>query len=262
MKVTILISIHNSAETLDRTFESLLVQTTQDFVIMAIDDASTDTSRDKLRVWQEKFGRERFSLLINDVNLGLTRSLNRGLENIHTLYTARLDSDDWWEAEKLQKQIDYLDTHPDCGIVGTDYTDHLLRTQKTHILPKTDAAIRSSIIRRNPFAHSAVMFRTKLIQEAQGYDETVRYGQDYDLWLRLFPKTTYANLEGTLCHRNAIDTLSSKKQRAQMLQCVQTQLKYIKLYHLPCTQYRFILEPLLVALTPSWIRSVKRKLAL
>ncbi|MEK9174317.1 MAG: hypothetical protein AAB845_03595, partial [Patescibacteria group bacterium] len=109
---------------------------------------------------------------------------------------------------------------------------------------------------------STVLFRTEFVKALGGYDSNVRYGQDYDLWLRLLPKTCFANLPAFLCHRNAMDTLSSQKQREQMLQCVKTQLKYLRSYRRSLLEYRFILEPLLVALTPAWLRSLKRELFL
>jgi glycosyltransferase involved in cell wall biosynthesis len=262
MKISILISLYNAEKTLDQTFESLFCQTLQDFQIVAIDDASTDSTLKKLYSWQEKFGLGRFIIIENQTNLGLTRSLNLGLNNIQTPYTARIDSDDWWEPTKLEQQVLFLDKNPDCGLVGTAYTNHFQKHQSCIHPPLTNDHIRGSIFKKNPFAHSTVVFRTSLVQELGGYDNDVRYGQDYDLWLRLYPKTSYANLSDILCHRNAINTISSHKQREQMLQCVRTQLKYLKLYQKPLLEYRFIFEPLLVALSPDWLRSLKRKLSL
>lgn len=259
MQVSILISLYNAEQTLDQTFESLLHQTLTDFQIIAINDASTDTTLAKLLTWQETFGSERFLLIDNPTNLGLTHSLNLGLEKIQTPYTARLDSDDWWEPSKLEQQIHFLQENPDYGIIGTSYINHLEKKEVVVSPPASDPAIKATLFKRNPFAHSAVVFRTELVRQVGSYDTTVRYGQDYDLWLRLLPKTRFANIVTPLCHRNAIDTLSSRKQSEQMLQCVKTQLKYLRLYQRPLWDYRYISEPLLVALTPHWIRQLKRK---
>ncbi len=262
MKTSILIALYNAETTLDQTFESLLKQTTQDFQIVAINDASRDSTPEKLHAWQEKFGLNRFILINNTANLGLTRSLNLGLSKIHTPYTARIDSDDWWEPSKLSEQIHFLEEHPDHGIVGTSYINHFENKKVTVKPPVSDLDIKATIFKRNPFAHSTVVFRTELVQRLGGYDPTVRYGQDYDLWLRLLPVTCFANISTPLCHRHTLNTISSTKQREQMLQCVKTQLKYLNLYRKPLSLYFYILEPLLVAVTPAWIRTLKRKLSL
>lgn len=262
MYCTVLISLYNAEKTLDRTFESLINQTRQDFQVIAINDASQDTSLEKLFGWQKRFGNERFHIITNKENLGLTQSLNIGLNKITTPFTARIDSDDWWDSSKLAQQLSFLKAHPEYGIVGTNYINHFATKEKPITLNESNSAIKKSIFKRNPFAHSAVLFRTELVRALGGYDNRIRYGQDYDLWLRLLPKTRFANLPAFLSHRSAIDTLSSQKQREQMLQCVRTQLKYLRLYQRSLLEYCFILEPLLIALTPAWFRNLKRKLFL
>ncbi len=260
-RLSILISVFNDEKTLDRCFQSIADQSFQDFSIVCINDASTDTSSQIIQKWLQFFG-GRLLLIENETNLGLTRSLNLGLQSITSPYTARIDSDDWWEPSKLAQQLSFLETHPDHGMVGTNYINHFTTKEIPVTLPETDTAIKKSIFKRNPFAHSTVLFRTEFVKALGGYDSNVRYGQDYDLWLRLLPKTCFANLPAFLCHRNAMDTLSSQKQREQMLQCVKTQLKYLRSYRRSLLEYRFILEPLLVALTPAWLRSLKRELFL
>ena len=262
MKCAILISLYNAEKTLDKTFGSLQAQTWQDFRIIAINDCSKDDTLTLLKKWQEKFGTEKFLLINNERNIGLTKSLNKGLDRIIEPYTARIDADDRWDTTKLEKQIDYLEKYPGCGLLGTWYTNISSKNESRVTPPVTDAEIRKSIFRKNPFAHSCVIFKTDLVKQAGKYDESVRYGQDYDLWLRLLPETTFANIPEFLCSRNIEGTLTSsgKNQRSQMLQCVKTQLKYLNLYDRPWKEYRFIIEPLSVALAPEWLRKLKRKI--
>lgn len=260
MKCAILISLYNAEKTLDETFKSLKRQTFQDFRIIAINDHSTDQTLSLIRKWQEKMGKDRFIIIDNEKNIGLTKSLNIGLAQITEPYTARIDADDTWDTTKLEKQIAYLEKYPKCGIIGTWYINISSKGERKTTLPITDADIKNSIFKRNPFAHSCVVFRTRLVKEAGLYNENTRYGQDYELWLRLLPQTTFANIPEFLCFRNTEDTLTTRNQQAQMLQCVKTQLKYLKLYHQPLIEYRFIMEPLLIALIPSyWLRILKRR---
>jgi glycosyltransferase involved in cell wall biosynthesis len=259
MKCAILISLYNAEETLDATFKSLEMQTFQDFRIIAINDHSTDATLSLIRKWQEKMREDRFIIIDNKENIGLTKSLNKGLSQITDPYTARIDADDTWDTTKLEKQIAYLEKYPRCGIIGTWYKNISSTGERKVTLPVTDTEIKNSIFKRNPFAHSCVVFRTELIKEAGLYDENARYGQDYELWLRLLPKTTFANIPEFLCFRNTKDTLSTRNQRAQMLQCIKTQLKYLKLHHRTPMEYRFIMEPFFMALIPNWLRTLKRK---
>ena len=261
MKCAILISLYNAEKTLDETFRSLKRQTFQDFRIIAINDHSGDQTLSLLRKWQEKIGKERFIITDNPENIGLTKSLNIGLAQITEPYTARIDADDTWDTTKLEKQIAYLEKYPKCGIVGTWYVNISSKRERKIILPVTNSDIKKSIFKRNPLAHSCVVFRTELIKEAGSYDESIRYGQDYDLWMRLFPKTNFANIPEFLCFRNVDGTLTSsgRNQRIQMFQCVKTQKKYLKLYKRSLSEYRFIIEPFLVALAPEWLRTLKQK---
>ncbi len=261
MKCTILISLYNAEKTLDRTFESLKAQTFQDFRIVAIDDYSKDNTLSLLKKWQTHFGQEKFLIIENPKNIGLTKSLNKGLDIITETYTARIDADDTWNPFKLEKQLRYLESYPECGILGTYYENTSFRGSRKITLPQTNEEIKKNIFKRNPFAHSCVVFKTNLIKEVGKYDESIRYGQDYELWLRLLPKTRFANIPEFLCSRNTENTLTSsgKNQREQMFQCVRTQLRYLKYYHRPLIDYIAIIEPLLVALTPHWLRALKQR---
>lgn len=262
MKCAVLISLYNAEKTLNKTFESLKSQTFQDFRIIAINDCSRDKTLELLNKWRLVFKDERFLIINNEQNIGLTKSLNKGLVLITEPYTARLDADDYWEPTKLEKQIAYLEEYASYGIVGTWYKNLTSQSEKKITTPVTDTEIKGSIFRQNPFAHSSVLFRTELIKESGTYDETLRFGQDYELWLRLLPKTNFANIPEFLCLRNIEGTLTSsgKNQRTQMLQCVRTQMKYLNLYNRSILEYRYIIEPFLVAITPEWLRIIKRKL--
>src|SRR3972149_3819318 len=110
--VTVLMSVHNAEKTLDGTLQSISRQSFQAFSIVVVDDASTDRTAAVLKRWSTFFGR-RLRVLQHSSNLGLTKSLNKGLHVITTPYTARIDADDWWHKEKLEKQIAFLESHSD-----------------------------------------------------------------------------------------------------------------------------------------------------
>lgn len=257
-RVAVLIGVHNGSGTIDRCLESIVAQTYRNWVIVCVNDASTDATARHLSRWKRRLG-SRLRVIRNRVNLGLTASLNLGLAAISEKYTARIDADDWWHPEKLMKQVAFLEQQPEYGVVGCHYRNIGPRGERIVRLWETDSEIRRGIIKRNPFAHSCVVFRTALVQSLGGYDATIRYAQDYDLWWRCWPKTKFANLPEVLCSRSVGQGISVAKQRQQMLQGVRTQRRYIQAYRLPHWYFLYSLELLVVALTPAFLRELKRK---
>lgn len=258
-KVTVLIAIHNGESSIDRCFDSIAKQSFQAFDIICIDDASTDKTPDLLRDWQRKFG-QRLRVARNTRNLGLTKSLNKGLAFIRAPYTARIDVDDWWRKDKLTKQLAFMEQHPDYGVIGCNYVNISSVGENQIVVPETDREIRESMARRNPLAHSCVMFRTEFIKKMGGYDEAIRFGQDYELWLRCLPHTKFYNLQGSLCYRTVGRGISVDKQREQMWQSIKTQARYIRKFRLSPANYLALIEPLLLVLTPTLLKTLKRKL--
>lgn len=258
--VTILLSVHNSEATLDRCLDSIAHQTFPDFYILALDDASTDRSQEILEEWKNKLGDHRMNILRNPSQLGLTISLNRGIDAVQTPFIARIDDDDWWEPTKLEKQVRFLEANPDYGVIGTNYINHSKTREKKICLPETDDAIKKTLFWRNPFAHSAVMYRTDLVRAVGKYNPSVRYAQDYELWVRCFPKTRFYNLQEFLCHRTLGEGISVERQNEQMRLYLRVLRTYLPKYHRPLKEYGAMIEPLIVLATPEWIKRIKRKL--
>ncbi len=259
--LSILISVFNAEKTLDKCFESIAKQHFQNFVIVCINDHSTDTSPQLITKWQQVFG-EKFTLIENTTNLGLTRSLNLGLQHIDTPYTARIDSDDWWHPSKLQKQMTFLESHLEYGLIGSHYQNVFGEKTKDIHTPETDQEIKKLIFGYNPFGHSAVVFATKLVKAAGGYDESIYYGQDYELWLRLLPQTEFYNLPEILCYRTGDSGISKERQNEQIIQYMKTQWKYVRRYKYPLSTYLNFIRPLLVLLSPQWLKNIKYRLSL
>ncbi len=259
--VSILLSVYNGRETLARCLHSIEQQTYRSWQIIAIDDASDDGSHSILKEWQLRLGQDRLVIVTNQTNLGLTKSLNNGLKVIDTPLTARIDADDWWDSEKLTKQVEFLRLHIDCGVVGCQYINIYGSKELRSKLPVDDRAIRARIFMGNPFAHSCVLFRTDLVKKLGGYDETIRYGQDYDLWLRAYGVTQFHNLPEYLCFRSVESGISVDNQSRQMRQGMKTQLKYLKRYHRPLHQYLSLISLWIISLAPRWVSKLRRQLS-
>jgi len=220
--ITIILPIFNAGKTLEHALTSIQRQIFTDWKLICVDDGSTDNTPVILTSWQEKLD-AKMQIITNQQNLGLTRSLNKAIKLANTNYIARLDADDWWTPDKLEKQNAFLKNHPDIGLLGCNYVNHYHKGVKIN-LPTNNQQIKKQIFYRNPFGHSCVIFKKDLWQKVGGYNETLRYGQDYHLWLRFLPHTNFHNLPDYLCHR--LVKPDTKKQKSQMLQMIKTLAPY------------------------------------
>jgi glycosyltransferase involved in cell wall biosynthesis len=205
--VTVLLSVHNDAQFLPTAIESVLGQTYGDFEFLIIDDGSTDGIGDYLRSLRDA----RVRLLRNLGNMGLTRSLNRGLNAAFGTFVARMDSDDIAMADRLARQVEFLEANPHVGIVGS--SRHLIDETGAFVAHaaavEDDLRIRWKCLLGNPFAHPTVMLRLDVL-DAHGlrYDESFRTAQDYELWTRLLSVTRGANLREPLLRYRLRDGIS------------------------------------------------------
>jgi glycosyltransferase involved in cell wall biosynthesis len=257
-ETTVLISVFNQAPSLDRCLASVAAQTYRDFDVVCVDDGSHDGSLAILQAWKKKCAQAGipFTLVSLPANEGLTRALNHGLEKVSGTYLARLDGDDWWQAEKLAKQVAVFRSNPEFVIVGSWYVNVYPDREHAVRLPETPEHIARSITTRNPFGHSCVVLKTDAVRRVGGYDPAIRYGQDWDLWLRLRPRGKMSNIPEYLCWRTAGQGVSRRKQKEQMKQAIATSIKYLRLYKRPLHQYAYLLTPLLIIWTPAWLKKL------
>lgn len=183
-RVSVVLPVYNGEEYLRRAIESVLRQNYQDLELLVIDDASGDGS---VRV-VETFNDPRIRLIRNALNLGLTDSLNIGVKAARGAYIARIDQDDYFDhPDKLLRQVEWLDQHPDCVLVGTYFTVYTPGQKPIKITPPTeDADLRRGLLLSATFAHPTVMFRKSVCVSVGGYRN--RFGkhvEDIDLWFRL-----------------------------------------------------------------------------
>jgi glycosyltransferase EpsE len=259
--VTILITVFNSQNTLDRCFQSIYEQSFGNFKIVCVSDCPTDDSISIIKKWQEKFGKNRFILIENNTNLGVAKSSNKGVFTADTKYIARIDSDDWWDKQKLEKQINFLENNPEYGIIGSNYINVYEGKQIEILMSKTDDEIKKTISRKNPFGHSTVIYRASIVKKIGGYTEDIKYGSDYELWMKFFDQTKFYNLQEFLCFREVANTgISITNHRTRTIQCIKTRMFYISKYRLSPTNYFYLLPLFVSLLIPEKIKKIKRKL--
>src|SRR3989344_8911535 len=115
--VSILIAVRNGEIFLPDTVKSIAQQTYKNWELVAVDDASGDNTLSIMMLFQKRFP-DQVAILQNNQILGLTKSLIRAVKEAHGEYLARIDAGDTFTPDKLEKQIHFLKTHLDYGLVG------------------------------------------------------------------------------------------------------------------------------------------------
>ncbi len=207
-RVTVLLATYNDEPFLGAAIDSVLAQTFSDFELLVVIDASTDRSHDIVESYRDP----RVRLLVNETNVGLAASLNRGLAIIASDYVARLDGNDLSFPERLARQVAYLDAHPEVAVVGSQATliDIAGRRVGKARRPATELGMRWHRIFGSPLIHSSVMFRRAIVWDALGgYDSRYRFGEDFELWNRLAKEHAMRNLpEALVAYRDDPGSMS------------------------------------------------------
>lgn len=190
--ISVLLAVHNGAATLLASVRSVLTQTFRDFELLVIDDGSTDETPALLRSVAD----QRLRVLHNERNLGLTRSLNRGLREARGAWIARQDADDLSAPDRFARQWEHVQKHPRTALLGSCgwRIDTSGRPTGSNDLPLTPLAIGWASATDNPFLHTSVLFSREAALAEGGYDETFSICQDFALWSRLAQRHPVANL--------------------------------------------------------------------
>jgi glycosyltransferase involved in cell wall biosynthesis len=183
--VSVLLPVYGGAAHVGSAVESVLAQTYGDFELLVLDDCSPDEST----AIAEAFADPRVRTVRNERNLGQVATLNRGLRAARGAYVARLDQDDVCLPSRFKRQVELLDADPGIAVVGTwvdvvDEEGRIVGAVHDRLDGAVDAAFLA-LVHRLPLAHPSVMFRRDAVAAVGGYDESVRYCEDMDLWRRL-----------------------------------------------------------------------------
>lgn len=183
--VTVLMAVHNGERFVGEAVRSILRQTFTDFELLIIDDGSTDATAEKLCGCIDP----RIRVLHNSGNIGLTRSLNRGLKAAQGTLIARQDADDVSHPTRLACQIEFLGREPRVAVLGTQARTIDSRGRLVNAAPWPRStrrlAVRWQLLFDSPFVHSSVMFRKSVIASLGDYDESFETSQDFELWSRV-----------------------------------------------------------------------------
>ena len=255
--VSVLMGVWNGAPRVREAIESVLGQTLGDLELVVVDDGSTDATASilgsfgdpRVRVTRQRRG-------------GLTSALRSALGLARAPLLARLDADDVALPERLERQRDFLERHPEVGLLGTAAreVDGIGREVGVVRPPTEDAALRGALIRHNPFVHSSVMMRRSALEQAGGYDPSFPVAQDYDLWMRMSRVTRMANLPEALVVRRLLPGRISATREAERLRAeARVRWRAVRAGAYPAWCALFALRPYLAQALPASGRRVLRR---
>ena len=187
MSISVLISVYQSErpEYLNRALQSVWDDQTlkPDEIVLIEDGPLTQNLLNVLDNWKKLLG-DKLQLIINEQNLGVTKSLNRGLKVCRGIYIARMDSDDISMPHRFEAQCNYLDTHPHISVVGGSLQEFNADCDNLGIrhYPPSNIEARKYIRKASPLAHPTVMMRREMFDNGLIYDERFRTSQDIALW--------------------------------------------------------------------------------
>jgi glycosyltransferase involved in cell wall biosynthesis len=182
--VSVILPVYNCPRYVGNAIESVFAQSYSDYEFIIIDDGSTDETPSVLARYKDPRIR-----LITQANRGLAATLNRGIELASGRYIARQDQDDVSYADRFARQVEYLEAHPACGLVGTWAViwNENGRTGRQHRHPSDNALLQYALLLNNPFVHSSVMIRKAALDRVGAYstDNQRQPPEDFELWSRI-----------------------------------------------------------------------------
>jgi len=214
--ITVLLSVYNAESYVDIAIESILKQTFTDFELIAIDDCSVDKSWDIVQQYAKLDNR--VIAKRNKDNLGGCKTLNEGLKLAKGKYIARLDNDDWCYPDRLEKQFNFLEAHPDVGILGgvMEIMNQHGEVTAQRKYNTSDQEIRNNIFRYSPFSHPLVMIRKSILDKVGFYNPIFAPADDYELYFRIGEVSKFANLPDIILRYRVISSSITFMQTKKM----------------------------------------------
>ena len=209
--ISVIMPVYNTKEKfLREAVESILNQTFTDFEFIIINDGSDSITEDIILSYKDL----RIKYLKNEQNLGIVQSLNKAVKTAKGKYIARMDADDISMPHRLEKQYEFMENHPQCGVCGT-YVTAFGNGNELLSPPSEPEILKLTLLfKKNCIAHPTVLIRRKVLEEYLfQYNEEDTYAEDYGLWLRLLDKVKLYNIRESLLNYRVHDSNISKVYR-------------------------------------------------
>jgi glycosyltransferase involved in cell wall biosynthesis len=239
-RVSVIIPIYNSEKYVQESIESVLHQTFKDFELIFIDDGSTDRTKEILSHYKD-------IVYFYQENSGPSRARNEGIRRSHGQLISFLDADDLWFPDKLELEVKYFDTHPDIGLVTCDalaFTgDKVIVPSMAKERPLHSGSVLYFLLRENFLNTNNVLIRRDVFDKVGMFDETRKFSEDYDLWLRIAQHYKIGFVRNILTKYRVHDLSRSQSNKEDVFRShLELVEKYLGRDRFNCWQRNFILS--------------------
>lgn len=258
-RVSIIMGIFNCAATLAEAIESILSQSFTDWQLILCDDGSNDATYTVACAYQGRYP-QKIILLHNEQNRGLNETLNRCLKEATGEYVARMDGDDISLPTRLEKEVAFLDSHPEYAVVSTAmvYFDESGDWGRNHVIEKPT---KKDFIKHSPVhCHAPCMIRREAYLAVDGYTEDRRMlrFEDVNLWYKLYAKGYQGyNLDEPLYKMRDDRAAARRRSLRSRMNGVYVTYTGFKLFHFPWYLYGYValdfLKHLIKGTMPEWL---------
>ena len=211
-KVSVLMPVYKTKEAyLREAIESILNQSFTDFEFLILDDCPEDNRENIVKSYHDA----RIKYSKNEHNLGITPSRNKLIGMAKGEYLAVFDHDDISLPERLEKEVAYLDAHPEVGVVSCKIKNMMRGTYSECL--ENDHEIKLALMSVCAISHSAAMIRKSVLTKNNvRYEEEYSPAEDYALWARLLGVTKFHNLPEVLFHYRDHENNTTHHQAEKM----------------------------------------------
>jgi glycosyltransferase involved in cell wall biosynthesis len=213
--VSVVMPVRDGVRWLSEAIASVQAQVFSSFELVIVDDGSVDDTPKIIGRFAQADPR---IVAFRQGKLGLVAALNLAASQSRGRLIARLDADDRMHPQRLDRQVQYLDAHPEIGLLGS-WADKIDEhgTFIGRLTPETHPEKLKLLLRNgNPFVHSSVIVRSD-IMKTLGYRCAFEAAEDYDLWLRMSEVTKIANMPECLVQYRLHETNVSHRSQARQL---------------------------------------------
>ncbi|MGV3216514.1 glycosyltransferase family 2 protein [Clostridium perfringens] len=218
MIVSVVMSVYNGEKYLKESIESILNQTYKNFEFIIINDGSSDGSERIINEYRKKDSR--IKIINNIKNKGLIYSLNKGIEESSGKYIARMDADDIALTNRLEKQVEFMESNPELVMSGTEayfFIDGLKLIKRKYNAIIDENKIKATLIFSSCFVHPTVIMRRDiLIDNNLRYKEEYKHAEDYGLWCEISSKYKVSNLEEPLLKYRVVKNSITRQANKDM----------------------------------------------
>lgn len=250
-QISVIMSVKNGADCLDKSIQSILNQTLTDFEFIICDDGSTDKTMEVLMNYMESD--KRIKVLQNTQSMGLAYSLNRCIEESRSDIIARQDADDASDITRLEKQYAFVQSHPEYAIVGTCWYNVLENGVKHPVDVPREPSARDQM-QRGLYMHPSWMMRKSNLEKVGFYtvNKYTMRSQDYHLVMKVLGAgmKLYNMPEKLYYYTVDSETVKRSLNWSRVRGLMWIRWDSYKRNHFPLWCYVYVLKPLITNLIP------------